>query len=418
MILTIAFLDVFHGDCAVVTFEERGRKACIVIDGGEKRDAARRLAAYLKHEKVEIIDLLVATHIDSDHVQGLVYFLKKESSKIDSWNKGKEKCISHYWGPKADPNWVPLSSRKSDQIAPLVAPELQTMNFVIQSVAQNQELSKLVKKHTFRADNIRHPSLQEMPPFDIFDNVRLEVMAPDTQILDSAIQSNALSISNAPYKQELAKTPHVPTGGCLTLKDLRRILEINAEEMAKIADRNANNQSIVFKLAAKEGRAAESKGWTFLFTGDAEQESWQMMRQRAQVRKNLPSRVLKVPHHGSSLNGIDKKSFRMIDPEYSIISVGQKHGLPDGQTLNLIKADRDRQLFCTERNNSRHHPGPCMKKRRCVRRKASYFRSIRFVIDTDTEEEKIETFIINAELGGIEIKTGNIWCAENKWPTR
>ena len=47
MILTVAFLDIFHGDCAVVTFEEKGRKACIVIDGGEKRDAARRLADYL-----------------------------------------------------------------------------------------------------------------------------------------------------------------------------------------------------------------------------------------------------------------------------------------------------------------------------------------------------------------------------------
>lgn len=418
MTLTVAFLDVFHGDCAVIIFNERGRKACIVIDGGEKRDAAKRLAAYLKHEKVEVIDLLVATHIDSDHVNGLVHFLKSESTQTDSWNKGKEKCIVHYWGPKPDPHWIPPSRRRGAQTSPLTAPELQTMNFVIQSVAQNQKLSKLVQKHIFHTDNIQYPSLQDMPPLDIFENVRLQVMAPDTQILDSAIQSKALSLSNVPYRQSLAKMAPVRTAGRLKLKDLRKILAMNAEEMAKIADRNANNQSIVLKLTPREGKAAEFKGWTFLFTGDAEQESWEMMRQIAQVRKNLPSRVLKVPHHGSSLNGIDKASFKAINPEYSIISVGQKHGLPDGQTLNLIRADRERKLFCTERNNSVHHPGPCMKKRTCIRKRVSDFRSIRFVIDTDTGEEKIDTFTINAKLGEIEIKTGEIWCPGNKWPTK
>lgn len=418
MILTVTFLDIFHGDCAVITFNERGRKACIVIDGGEKRNAAKRLATYLKYEKINVIDLLVATHIDQDHVKGLAYFLKSESGQSGSWNKGKEKCIIHYWGPKPDPNWVSRPRRSSAMASSLTASEQQTMNFVIQSVAQNQELATLVKKHIFNVNNIRYPSLQDIPPLDIFENVILEVMAPDEQIPDSAIQSKALTMSNAPYKLELTKMASTHTRRRLTLQDLRSILTTNAEEMAKIADRNANNQSIVFKLMVKDRTVAESKRWSFLFTGDAEQESWEMMRQRAQVRKNLPSMVLKVPHHGSSLNGIDKKSFRMVDPEYSIISVGQKHGLPDGQTLNLVKADRGRKLFCTERNSNKRHPGPCMKKRGCVRRRVSDFRSIRFVIDTDTRDEKIEAFTIDIKLQKIDFKNGNVWCPEKRWPTR
>jgi len=416
MILTVTFLDVYHGDCVVVTFNEGDRKACIVIDGGEKQDAAKRLAAYLKHEKVEVIDLLVATHIDQDHVNGLVHFLKSESGRTDSWNQGKKKCIHHYWGPKPDPNWTPPQKKKTAQILPVALLELQTMNFVIQSVGQNQKLSKLVRERIFNADNIRYPSLQDMPPLELFENVGLEIMAPDTQILDSAIQSKALTISNLTYRQALAMDP-APTRKRLKLEDLHRILAANAEEMAKIADRNANNQSIVFKLTPKEGKTAKSKEWSFLFTGDAEQESWEMMRQITEVRRNLPCKVLKVPHHGSSLNGIDETSFKAINPEYSIISVGQKHGLPDGQTLNLIKRDRKRKLFCTEQNNSKSHPGPCTKKK-CVREKASDFRSIRFTIDTDSGEEKIDTFIINAKLGGIEIKTGKIWCPENSWSNR
>ena len=417
MILTVAFLDIFHGDCAVITFNEGGRKACIVIDGGEKRDAAKRLAAYLKHEKVEVIDLLVATHIDSDHVNGLVHLLKSESGQSDNWNKGKGKCIAHYWGPKPDPHWIPPLRRRDVRTLPLATPRLQTMNFVTQSVAQNQKLSKLVETHIFHTDNVRHPSLQDMPPRHIFENIGLEVLAPDMQILDSEIQSIALNLSNVPYRQSLARKSPARAGGRLKLEDLLRILARNAEEMAKSADRNANNQSIVLKLVPKEGRAAKSKGWTFLFTGDAEQESWDMMRQMSWEKKKLPSKVLKVPHHGSSLNGIDQVSFRMINPEYCIISVGQKHGLPDGQTLNLIKRSGKRKLFCTERNKSRHHPGPCMDKRRCIRQGDSDFRSIRFTIDTETGKEKIDTFTIDTKLAEIEIKTGEIWCPENKWPT-
>ena len=416
MILTVAFLDIFHGDCAVITFHEGSRKACIVIDGGEKRDAARRLASYLKHEKIEIIDLLVATHIDSDHVNGLVHLLKSESDKSGSWNKGKKRCIVHYWGPKPDPKWIPPLRRKSVQVLPLADPELQTKTFVIKSVAQNQKLSKLVETHIFQTDNIRHPSLQDIPT-QIFESVKLEVMAPDMQIFDSEIQSMALNLSNVPYQRSLARNSPAGVKKRLKLEDLRRILATNAEEMAKIADRNANNQSIVLKLVPKEGETTKSCDWTFLFTGDAEQESWAMMKEVAQVKKNLPSRVLKVPHHGSSLHGIDNKSFKIINPEYCIISVGQRHGLPDAQTLNIIKRGGKRKLFCTERNKSRHHPGPCMDKRRCIRKKNSDFRSIRFTIDTETGKEKIDTFTIDKKKAEIEIKTGEIWCREKKWST-
>jgi len=413
MILTVAFLDVFHGDCAVITFNERGRKVCIVIDGGEKKDAAKRLAVYLKHEKVEVIDLLVATHIDQDHIYGLVHFLKSQGNKADSWNRGQKKCIRHYWGPKPDPNWNPPPQKKRTRALSIPLPEPQMTEFVIQSVEQNQKLDKLIREHVFNIDNIRYPSLQDMPPFNIFQAVELRVMAPDIQILDSEIQAKAMTTSSLPYRQSLSAST-TPSRKRLTLEDLRTILAANADEMAKIANRHANNQSIVFKLTPKEGKTVASKEWSFLFSGDAEHESWEMMRQITEVRENLPSKVLKVPHHGS-VNGIDKASFKVINPEYSIISVGQKHGLPDGQTLNLIKEDRKRKLFCTERNNSRSKPGPCAGKE-CIRKKASDFRSIRFTIDTDSDRGKVDIFTIDTRAGDIKIESDEIWCQVRKWP--
>ncbi|MBN2463452.1 MAG: MBL fold metallo-hydrolase [Dehalococcoidia bacterium] len=409
MLLTVAFLDVFHGDCTVVTFNELERKACIVIDGGEYTDAAKRLAAYLKNEQVEVIDLLVATHIDSDHINGLVNLIKSESHGTNSWNKGKKPCIRYYWGPKPDPNYTP-PEEENHQMSALAVPALQMMDFVIKSVGQNQELSGLVKEYILDANNIYYPSLEDMPPLNIFNNVKLELMAPDIQVLDSEIEAKALSVSNI---QTLTKTSSGPKKGRLKLKDLHEILALNTEEMAKAANRDANNQSIVFRLTPVEGRSSGAKGWTFLFAADAELESWENMGQTG-VKENLPSKILKIAHHGS-VNGTDEATFDIINPEYCIISVGQKHGLPDREALNIIKKDKNRKLFCTERNNHPKNHGDCIEKSNCPRRETSDFRSLRFTIDTDTGEAKNDMFVINTGTGEIEIKSGEIWCPEISW---
>ena len=413
MKLTVAFLDIHHGDCAVITFDEKRGKGCIVIDGGERKEAAERLAAYLKSEKVAVIDLLVATHIDNDHISGLVYFLDLYTGKENDWNHSQSKCIRHYWGPKPDPDWSPPPRQKHIKSLSYTPPGVQMSEFVIQGVKENQSLDKLIRKHIFSADNIRYPALNDLPPVDIFKNIKLVIMAPDIQILDSKIQAKAMTITNARYLRSLS-AGRTQRRKRLTFKALNTIITKNAEETAEIANRHANNQSIVFKLIPKVKKTAASSQWSFLFSGDAEQESWEMMRLTAGVKENLPSRVLKVPHHGSK-NGIDKESFKAIDPEYNIISVGQKHGLPDGQTLNLIKEDDGtRKLFCTERNRKK---GPCGGKA-CIRDNKADWRSIRFIIDTANEKEPVDIFTINTESDSIDIKLDDIWCQENNWPDK
>lgn len=73
----VAFLDVGQGDCTVI---ETPRGKVVVIDGGgvpatDERDGAdpghRILLPYLRFRGIQEIDMLVATHPDEDHVQGL-----------------------------------------------------------------------------------------------------------------------------------------------------------------------------------------------------------------------------------------------------------------------------------------------------------------------------------------------------------
>jgi hypothetical protein len=106
----------------------------------------------------------------------------------------------------------------------------------------------------------------------------------------------------------------------------------------------------------------------------------------------------------------------IIKPWYSVVSVGNKHGLPDGETLNLIRANKNRLMFCTEQNLSTSKPGPCVNQQNCVRKNKSDFRSIFFEIDTDTGDEKIKGFKIETSPGSYSLKTANVWCPERTWP--
>lgn len=412
MLLNVAFLDVLHGDSIVATFDNDGTKACIVVDGGETREAAKRLSAYLKHEQVETIDLLVATHIDADHVNGLVNLLKHESNGTNSWNKGRQKCIRYYWGPKANPNWTQEQKVATGVRRRGITSKRDKMTFIAQSVEQNQTLNDLVKQHIINTDNMFYPSLQDKPLLRLFEDMNIDLLAPDRQIMDSEILKKAMTVVNVHALGEMAQDSHVKKGP-LTLQDIVNIVDSNAEHMAEIAKRTANNQSIVIKLTPKSTRA---KKWSFLLTGDAEHESWEMMRNNSTVKRKLKSKVLKVPHHGS-VNGIDRSTFTKIQPQFCIISVGQKHGLPDAPTLNLIKSRKYTKLFCTQRNSDPKNPGPCMNKSHCVRKTKSAFRSLRFEIDLKTGGEHIRTFQFYSRNQNIKFVKEELWCPETQWQT-
>lgn len=410
MILKVAFLDIYHGDCEVITFDEGGRPRCIVVDGGESRDSAFRLNAWLRHEEVRTIDLLVATHIDADHVNGLVNLLERFSSGSDDWNQGRSPCIEHYWGPLPDPDWTPHTHTMPATEVGLAGFSLLSVAevaFVAESVRQNQSLARLVRERMVSLANMRYPSLVNPPDTDLFQQVEIGFLSPDRQIVDTAVQRKALSWENTLELEGEVPEEALPS----TIAELEALVRANAARAAEIADRDANNQSIVFRLRPKgDGGTA----WSFLFTGDAQQDAWNMMLDRHQP-EDLQARVLKVPHHGSHRNGIIPEALNAINPEYCVVSVGQKHGLPHAETLNLLRGTGERSLFCTERNNSRSKRGPCGQKSACPRRTKRQFRSLLMEVDTETDQAQFHLFTITPTRGRVSWKPGPIWCPETQW---
>lgn len=93
--LKVAFLDVGQGDCSVITTP---RKYNIVIDLGPKSRTGSSseyvLLPYLRYSNADVIDLLILTHLHSDHISGLDYLLpriKVKKALIPNSNDSKQR---------------------------------------------------------------------------------------------------------------------------------------------------------------------------------------------------------------------------------------------------------------------------------------------------------------------------------------
>lgn len=365
MKMKVAFLNcISHGDCAVITFSEKGKGRCIVVDGGEDKKAAGALTAYLRSENVRSIDLMIGTHIDQDHINGLKHFVK-DQLKMKKQNK-EYMDVFRYWGAKPSQELIVDRTPSTDGLVGTRGKDFTWQDFVIQSVGQNDDL---VEALTELGTELHYPSLEDLPS-NPFENVSLELLGPDRQITADQIKKKALGV----------KTSTELEGPILTWEELKAAVAKNFEEMAIQAKRNANNQSIVFRLKPSVGKAAGKK-WSFLFSGDAEEEAWDFLVSDPRSRNRLKSKVLKIPHHGSALNGITKAGVKKVNPDYSVNCVGQKHGLPDKETMKRMQSV-DSKILCTQRNNDSRHKSACytVPASRCPAKGKK--KTICFMIDT------------------------------------
>lgn len=108
---------------------------------------------------------------------------------------------------------------------------------------------------------------------------------------------------------------------------------------------DTNNTSIVIRIVYGDT--------SFLFTGDAEQETEEKILESGQ---NIESTVLKVGHHGSSTS-TSQAFLDAVSPTYAVISCGKdnSYGHPHSETLaklasagvEVLRTDELGDIYCT-----------------------------------------------------------------------
>ena len=81
--LTVKLLPAGYGDCILLSLGEHD-KYNILIDGGVAGTYSKRIGKELEQirKKGEKINLMICTHMDNDHIAGLVEVLKNEDRKL------------------------------------------------------------------------------------------------------------------------------------------------------------------------------------------------------------------------------------------------------------------------------------------------------------------------------------------------
>ncbi|CAI9685488.1 ComEC/Rec2 family competence protein [Elizabethkingia anophelis] len=92
----IYFLKASQGDCFLIeTYDLDDNKIFIMIDGGVPHTFRKYIAPLLKN--IKVLDLLVLTHIDDDHISGLTTFFSSELYKKieikEYWANCKESLL-------------------------------------------------------------------------------------------------------------------------------------------------------------------------------------------------------------------------------------------------------------------------------------------------------------------------------------
>lgn len=316
-VLKFSMVDVQQGDGLVLETppEENDQTRLVFIDGGDNKLFARHVAARYQHRKSSKenpleVDLILITHGDADHFEGLVDIKRSETEPKLIPRKRlfiHPRRVYHNGlvkGPTATDEMQRLGRTVDVNGIPMIV-DLHDDPRSAPANMQNQPFKRWVTALNFweqRGPITFKRVAHGMNPDDLFGflgrKVKVEIQGPFTsKVDDNGQQKDALPFLHSPPATALIHLEEGTNPASNTFSDSHTI----------------NGHSLAFRLTYGNVR--------FNFTGDMNQESMAVTRDRIGL-DNLEAEILKAPHHGS--HEFDFKALKAMRPVVSIISSGDE----------------------------------------------------------------------------------------------
>lgn len=314
MAVSVRLLKAKHGDCILVSHTEDNVTFNLLIDGGPPstfKHGPRHmrkgdLCSVLDEIKFknQIIDLVILTHVDHDHIGGLIRAFKAPGYLQDLvksvWFNASKNITDYFDHPEILENNIQLSDG-SPETSPSQGKNLEALL---------QEI-KCQKKPIIIAGQV----LEEGP-------FRFTILSPTDKGLKKLLRV-------WPKEKKPAETSPKEKDHNLSFN------EILSEDQFSRDTSDTNESSIAFIL--------EVAGRSMLFLGDAHDKTIISSLQSLGYSSEKPLNVdmVKVSHHGSKGN-TSVEFLEMINTSRFLISTdGSHHGLPDKRTIARILASND-----------------------------------------------------------------------------
>ncbi|HZM89664.1 MAG TPA: hypothetical protein VFF31_24295 [Blastocatellia bacterium] len=329
MIFSMDVRRARKGDCLIVHYGSKDEPGLVLIDGGpsqvykphlEPRLGQIRKARGLGNNESLPVDLMMVSHIDDDHINGILE-LTKELVEAKASQQPLPLKIRSFWHNTFDdiigntPDELVASVKASFGAASLSGePDTEGLDpdaaRVLASVGQGFRLR----------DDARNLQLRINPQF----GEKLVIAEKNGAPIDIG---KGLKITVAgPMKAELIKLQ----------KDHDAFLKKNEADkktkkaLASFTDTSVANLSSLVLLA-------EVSKKSMLLTGDARGDKILEGLELAGLLKKgkMHVNILKMPHHGSDRN-IDRVFFQRVTADHYVFSGNGEHGNPERETLQML----------------------------------------------------------------------------------
>ena len=330
-------LPAHKGDCLLLHFGTASNPRLAIIDGGPSNTWRPALKPRLEALKAERdldaseplpIDWLVVSHIDDDHIKGVLE-LTEELTAAQEQNEPLPYALSSIWHN----SFADLLETRPEQLEASVAAQFGAAGTaeiavdlyprltldaakVLAGIPQGRKLRDDIRKLRLSL-NKPFPRVVMLDPASerktLFgpkgaQGISVRVLGPLKPQLEQ------LRIKHKQYLQKRRKTPADPESA-----------------LAAFTDTSATNlSSIVTEVS--------SGGHKVLLTGDARGDFiLEGLNSCGLLKAGAPYVVdiLKVPHHGSDRN-MTQKFFECVHATHYVFSGNGRHGNPERQTLQML----------------------------------------------------------------------------------
>lgn len=317
IIFNINFLPARYGDSLWIEYGDEDQPNIILIDGGtgETRKEIRDLINELPEPRH--IELLVVTHIDQDHIEGILKILEEEtlgftigSIWFNGWSHLPDNGKVEFFGP-----------------------------------VQGERLTAAILKHKlswnthFNKEAVVINEVGNLPEIILKDGFKITLLSPT--------RSNLIKLKQF-WKKEVEDANLQPGFGLQIEEENDEEIEVfgiekpDIDELIKLPfkeDKTAANGSSIAFL----GEFAEKR---VLFSGDSFPSV--ILHSLNRIEKDLfPIDLFKLSHHGSSSNTSPALIEKLDCKKFAISTNGSRYEHPDDVTIaRLIKLGGDEtQLF-------------------------------------------------------------------------
>ena len=343
--LSIKLFPAEYGDCIMVSVGKE-KPYHILIDGGLSK-------TYQKHIKSEIqrikemeqkIGLMVCTHMDNDHICGLIQVLKETSSDFieNIWYNGFLQIVDRPFYSQKEDKFTDGDNKILDEIISqgMVSDREQEIG-----INEGMSLGVLIEENKISLNSVVEGQAicSELIPdrYEIAPNIFITVLGPS--------KNNIIDLREYWKKEMVSRDYMFRVSNKIKLTEafeyqMERIKFEYSEESFNISE-NEDLEKYVGELAERDGSIVNRSSISFilehndkkyLFLGDTVIDESILKNIETVVGFEYRFSAIKLPHHGSRYNITHDFISRYNADEYYCLTNSVKYSHPDLEALAVL----------------------------------------------------------------------------------